>query len=309
MQVALVDDALRVGEHFQLVFQRTLRIPDDGRTYPLPPGLGRFPVFRCAAFAERMPADWASEHAYFIPMYQREALWLGFGNDWPPFAVKVALGGINAVSGRTNAPGLHGDPQDYVVCPAQLWLDGINTGSATIRQFVAVPLGRHLSVEASITGRESVGGMQIEIYPPRPGVPLVQPESAPRVGPARQLAPRMGLGAGGQMRQKIYPDPHGITVWDDATCAHVTVHIVNSEHFRALTGLDPPPTPIDVQTYDARGLPWFDVYDEHMGDVPAPEVLHDVRTVAQGEREQGSAPEESGAIDPGSVPRPDRHDR
>ena len=25
-------------------FQRTLRIPDDGKDYPLPPGLGRFPI-------------------------------------------------------------------------------------------------------------------------------------------------------------------------------------------------------------------------------------------------------------------------
>jgi hypothetical protein len=25
-------------------FQRTLRIPDDGKNYPLPPGLGRFPM-------------------------------------------------------------------------------------------------------------------------------------------------------------------------------------------------------------------------------------------------------------------------
>ena len=25
-------------------FERTLRIPDDGRDYPLPPGLGNFPL-------------------------------------------------------------------------------------------------------------------------------------------------------------------------------------------------------------------------------------------------------------------------
>jgi hypothetical protein len=25
-------------------FKRTLRIPDDGKDYPLPPGLGRFPM-------------------------------------------------------------------------------------------------------------------------------------------------------------------------------------------------------------------------------------------------------------------------
>ncbi len=303
MQVALLDNALRVGEHFQLVFQRTLRIPDDGRAYPLPPGLGRFPVYRCSAFADRIPGGGACEHAFFIPMYQREALWLGFGNEWPPIAVKVALGGVNAISGRSDAPGLHGDPQDYVVCPEQLWLDGVNTGSATIRQFVAVPLGQHLSVEAAVTGRDEIGGLQVEIYPPRSDVHLVRPQSAPRVGPARQLAPRMGLGAGGQMRQKIYPDPHGISVWDEAQATRVVVHIVNSERFRELTGLEPPPTPIDMQTYNERGLPWFDVYDEHMGDVPAPAVLQEVRTVAQAEREQDMARDESGPKKPAAARR------
>ena len=31
--------------------------------------------------------------------------------------------------------------KDYLVCPPQLWLDGIYTGRNTLRQFVAVPLG------------------------------------------------------------------------------------------------------------------------------------------------------------------------
>ena len=32
-------------------FQRTLRIPDDDREYPLPPGLGRFPLRHLDDFA------------------------------------------------------------------------------------------------------------------------------------------------------------------------------------------------------------------------------------------------------------------
>ena len=37
-------------------FQRTLRIPDDGNTYPLPPGLGSFPIYRVEDYATRVPA-------------------------------------------------------------------------------------------------------------------------------------------------------------------------------------------------------------------------------------------------------------
>ena len=43
LNVTVVNDNLVFGEShgFALNFQRTLRIPDDGRSYPLPPGLGR----------------------------------------------------------------------------------------------------------------------------------------------------------------------------------------------------------------------------------------------------------------------------
>jgi len=31
---------IRVGDHFSVQFERTLRIPDDDGTYPLPPSWG-----------------------------------------------------------------------------------------------------------------------------------------------------------------------------------------------------------------------------------------------------------------------------
>ena len=62
-------------------------------------------------------------------MYQREALWLGFhGTGWKPNAVKVAVGGVNALTGESDGPALTGEPQNYLVTPLQPWLDGIKTG-------------------------------------------------------------------------------------------------------------------------------------------------------------------------------------
>jgi hypothetical protein len=43
-------------------FQRTLRIPDDGRDYPLPPGLGNFPLRHVDDFHGRVPERWL-QHA------------------------------------------------------------------------------------------------------------------------------------------------------------------------------------------------------------------------------------------------------
>ena len=40
-------------------FQRTLRIPDDDKDYPLPPGLGCFPLRHLDDYAARLPAAWS----------------------------------------------------------------------------------------------------------------------------------------------------------------------------------------------------------------------------------------------------------
>ena len=53
LEVSVKKDTIGIGPHFAVNFQRTLRIPDDGGTYPLPPGLGDFPVFRVEDYADR----------------------------------------------------------------------------------------------------------------------------------------------------------------------------------------------------------------------------------------------------------------
>jgi len=46
---------LRFGDGLGVTFMRTLRIPDDGRSYPLPPGLGAFPVRRVDDYLDFTP--------------------------------------------------------------------------------------------------------------------------------------------------------------------------------------------------------------------------------------------------------------
>ena len=85
-------------------FERTLRIPDDGHDYPLPAGLGSFPLRHTDDFAENVPESWLQRGGVMLPMYQSEALWLNlmdfmdFNSNYP-FAVKVAAGKNNAVTG------------------------------------------------------------------------------------------------------------------------------------------------------------------------------------------------------------------
>jgi hypothetical protein len=107
-------------------FHRTLRIPDDGKDYPLPPGLGRFPMKHVDDYCEKIPEVWLERGGVMLPMYQSEALWLNFDSSqipyhWTeyPFAIKVAAGKINAVTGDSWSDGLLRNPQDYMVSPEQ----------------------------------------------------------------------------------------------------------------------------------------------------------------------------------------------
>jgi hypothetical protein len=303
LDVIIDNQLIRIGERFALGLHRTLRIPDDGRTYPLPPGLGRFPLFKVSSFRDRVPPQWLEQGGAFIPMYQREALWIGFhAAEWKPNAVKISVGDINVVSGESFTEGLNADPQDYIVCPDQPWLDGINTGHSSIRQFVAMPLGMGYTVEASLTGKEKFGGIQLTVFEPKPGRFPDKPPLRSETGPVRFAAPKassapqsMGLGAGGEMKQKIYPDPYGIDVWDQDNYGRAAIHIVNSTHFLELTGSQPPPTPVDTKSYTEYGLPWFDLYDESKEDVSPSDHLTGVKTIAEidAQLEQSTADNES----------------
>ena len=293
LTVDIKHNRLHIGERFSVSFQRTLRLPDDGKVYPLPPGLGAFPIQRVHDFLDKVPDPWRERGGFFIPMYQREALWLGFdAAPWKPNAVKIFVGYRNVVSGEALSLKLVEGEQDYLVCPPQLWLDGIKVGKDVIRQFVAMPLGGEYSVETQITGKEMYGGIQILVYEPLPGQfpdrppPVSTPETARKVRRPVLPGPEMGLGAGGTMRQKIYPDPYGANVWDLENSGSVFVHLVNSDQYRNITGKEPPATPIDVKTYAEKGLPWFDLYDEDKGDIRVGNTLTTIKSMQELEAEK-----------------------
>jgi hypothetical protein len=297
LDMSVGDNTVHIGPHFNVQFQRTLRIPDDGGTYPLPPSLGCFPIYRVKDYEKRVPDAWNEHGGVFIPMYQREALWLSFGgSDWCPSAVKVAVGKVNALTGKRLHKKLNRTRQNYMVTPNQPWLDGIHAGQGYIRQFVAMPLGGGYTVEEQITGKAEFGGMQIMVYAPKEGEfheppePLsVCYEEGTVYSPVMAMESEnveMGLGAGGKMEQKIYPDEYGVDVWDAENFGEVYVHIVNSEMFQQITDREPPATSISAETYTEYGFPWFRLYDEYMPDIEAPEVLAKVKSVNEVEQEK-----------------------
>ena len=283
LPLTIESEAVRFGDRFVLRFERTLRVPDDGSKYPLPPGLGRFEIHRVEDYHERVPPSWQKRGGVFISMYQAEALWLSFdAAPWKPSAVTVGVGRVNAISGAAWPSVLEGSPQNYVVCPPQLWLDGINAGAGFVRQFVAMPLGRGVTVEGQLTGVEAHGGIQIRVYDPKPGnfPDSPPPEWSQRRAPHPMASSSLGMGfvPGGRIEQKVLEDEHGVGTWDPESFGTLLVHVLNSAQYRAVTGRDAPATPVSARTYAEHGLPWFRLWEEQ-ADVAAPDALAELSSI------------------------------
>ncbi|MFG3146170.1 hypothetical protein [Streptomyces sp. NPDC048243] len=313
--VRIDGNVLRLPGGVQVRFIRTLRLPESG-THALPPGLGEFPVRRVEDYGDRVPAAWRARGGVMLPVYLREAMWLSFAGTAEPAALQVGVGKVCAVSGRPWSSRLHRDPQNYVVLPRQPWLDGINSGKGTVRQFVAVPLGLGATVEGQVTGEEVWGGVQLQSFPleerelaawreaerrrvrqlPRmpmaPGayggaaMPMAAPP-APGAAPAAagaaplraRSAPAMGLGVGGSMRQEVYEDDRPLKAWAEEPAGRVFVHLVTPPEWRRITGEAPLPSPVDRAAYTRAGLPWFDYYDEDASDLAPADGLGSVKPV------------------------------
>lgn len=306
-EVLLTGDSVELPGGVRVRFIRTLRLPEQG-TYPLPPGLGTFPLRRVADYPDTVPAQWRERGGVMLPVYQREAMWLGFTAPVPT-ALKIGVGKVCAVSGKPWSDSLTREPQNYVVLPEQPWLDGINSGNGTVRQFVALPLGLGATVEGQVTGVEEWGGVQLAVHGLTPvareawdreqelararraAVARLRPSPPSGAGdgavpvaagvvsrslagaPPRPGASPMGLGAGGRMRQQIFEDSRPLGDYREQAHGRVFVHLASAAEWREITGEPAPPTPVTAEAYAARGLPWFDYYNADAADLPpAPEL-------------------------------------
>jgi hypothetical protein len=288
--VRMDHDSIHVGERFSLTMQRTLRLPEDGREYPLPPGFGPFPLTAVESLGDAAPPGWKKTGGFVVPIYLYEALWFQFSAArWKPNAVQISAGGINAISGGPWKEKLSSNPQNYIVCPVQPWLDGINAGDGIIRQFVATNAGNGDTIGEQLGGSIE-SALQVRVYEPKPG-------RFPDIGPAEfdsamsmftEPAGDIGIGAGGSINQKIYPDPFGLRIWDDETFYTVHLFLLSPESYLKLTGKTPPPSPISAETYIAAGLPWFKLADEEVCTVAPSRRLSGVKTLKQRMEERGA---------------------
>jgi hypothetical protein len=272
--VKLTDNRIRIGARLEITLERTIRVPEDTTLHYLPPSLGEFPLRDVRSLRGRVPKDWTG---FVVPVYQKEALWIRFRaprGDWT--AIEPSAGGVNILTGAPARARLQAHPQNYIVCPKQLWIDGIVTAEGAVRQFVAVPLGAGLSVGEQMR-LGPAPALSLTAFVPRQGTKL------PRFIPETQQESVMGLGAGGAVRQKIYRDPLPKSSWDPRPAASIDIRLVNSRDWAATTGETPPPSPISARDYSDWGLPWFELYDEDEAAISSTRAFDKLRGVTGGE--------------------------
>jgi len=296
----------------RVTFHRTVRVK-EGEVSSLPPSLGHFTLYKVADYKDACPAGW-DENGYFLAMHDAEAMWMSFGSKGHPVAMLIGAGGVNAVNGKKL--GLRLEEDGYVVSPPQPWLDGWKGDDGTVFQFVSTKYekGEGLTVGEQMHGEDcKTGGLGIAVFEASdPATAFPRPVHTPShygfsgglessdyeccggleamsfacaaAGPASasrsvSKAVEMGVGKGGQIDQKVYPDPYGISVWKSEPSAFTAVYLVDAVGFTQITGLPMPPLPKACEDYYG---PWFNMKDKHLADQAGTDKFTNLKTVGEG---------------------------
>ncbi len=120
----------------------------------------------------------------------------------------------------------------------------------------------------------------------------------------RRAATSMGLGRGGEISQKIYPDPYGVEVWKEQPTAVEMIYLVSSEDFKQVTGYAAPPTPVTFEKYQQLGLPWFELYDKNLGDSKGSSIFDKLKPVGEGKAKgTGTVEDKVGDVEVPEIPK------
>lgn len=335
----------------EINFHRTIRVPEGRVASSLPPSLGRMKLYKVSDYKDNCPQDWAQD-AYFGALHPSEAMWISFASS-SAVAVLIGAGGVNALTAKKLGTTL--EPDNYLVCPPQPWIDGWKGEDGSVHQFVATAhkKGDGLTVGEQLIGAESkTGAIGIALFEPKLDATLnptfapitvkssfgggggltgmmsfnSSPNKYPSVvmdsvvtnqtvnysGPTHAPNPQMkaskgqpqakgpsgsavggnsaggnvvrcftqnvemGIGKGGAIAQKIYPDPHGIEVWQEKPSAVFAFYLVDAAVAKAITG----ETIHEPRTSEQYSGPWFDLEDSKLNDIPGSSQFAGLKSVA-----------------------------
>ena len=278
------------GYGVSIDFKRTVRVPDDGKDYPLPAGLGNFEIRSASGVIDNQCLNDIEDY-YMIPMHKEEALWINFnclGYEQWPCLVKVSVGMINAITGKTSKSDKKKKIQDYMVVPEQPWLDGFKVEDGTVRQFVALERGKGFTFEEQITNKDKFGGLKIDVCPMKYEVLKNLIETREDISESimeysvmsyceKNSDNTLGMGLGGRIKQSIEVDPYEYDSWDFSRKMSVFIHLISAKDWKNLTGEEVPKKTLTSIEYDENIYPWF-LY-EHESDITTSKKMKKLKSI------------------------------
>lgn len=251
-------------------FQRPPRPPDDARIYVFSTGWEEVPLRPATDFLETLPASWLKQTAFLMPINASDPFLIRFTSNYP-FAVKLALGNLDAVTGESPLSGLQKEPRNYLVVSGESTVKGIKE-----RSFV-LPLDAGCAVNKPFFADQKIGRIDLQICPLRPESHFSE-EVAHSIPPAlREFFARLVYGpsnhakwaemmrAEEQQRTECLTDESGAIVlgrkyedefdpqlieeltdlrevadWDQAQSECCSIHVCNSSVWRQITRTNPP---------------------------------------------------------------------
>jgi hypothetical protein len=141
--------SLNFHDDCAISFQKTLKVPDNDISYPLPPSLGEFEIHTL------------KDKRYAIVMHEQEAMWINIKNKSD--ALQIFSGDTNIIT-RDECKNLRNGASQNYFCSKQPWIDGWLAPDGTVRQFVAASMNSGLSVESQLGKKES-GELNFVLHP------------------------------------------------------------------------------------------------------------------------------------------------
>jgi len=300
---SMYSSGMRIANNLEVTFHRTVRVKDGRTPANLPPSLGRMALYSVAKYRKNCPDDWADDACFmalhdheamwmsFSVSGRPVALLVGAGGINALTGEK--LGTVLAKDNYLVAPpqpwldgwkDQDGTVYQFVATPyqkgngitvaEQLIGEESKTGALGIAVF-DVTDGATLKGYHSYPGEVYGGGaydsmVQSSCYAKSHGTKpqLTASLNGPvkrALGPTRSAVMdcEMGIGRGGKIFQKIYPDPHGLEVWQPKPTAVFAVYLVNAQVAEEITG-EKVANPSSQETYAGN---WFELKDQELGDV------------------------------------------
>lgn len=199
----------------------------------------QIPLFHLDDYAKVLPETWVKRGGVLAPVRQGEHIRVELDGSYP-FAVKIASGKINAITGKPWKDSLDPEEQDYLVSSFQRSLSGFCQANGTVKKFIVSPLGVGKTVEERTTGVAEFGGIQVMGFPVKPDIFEEEKKDEPRFSRKRVEEPlevysAMALDAEEVIEEWIEKDrdPHQ---WQADTFVRCFIHLVSEEDFLRITG-------------------------------------------------------------------------